>query len=104
MYLAIAAIIAAGTQGVVDAEDLIWQDCQKDPANLSGDERMKMGIKHSLPKDLNEALAELGADVGLTRKLGEQVVKRYIAVKTAEMKMLDGIPAEDRKAWIIDRY
>ena len=104
MYLAMAAIISAGALGVANGEDLTWQDCQKDPATLSPDDKIKMGIKQCLPKELNEALAALNDDVELTRKLGEAVVKRYVAVKKAEMKMLDRIPKDDRRCWIIERY
>lgn len=104
MYLAMAAIISSGTQGVIDMSKLTWGDCEKDPAYLSEDERKAMGIEQGLPKDLNEALKYLEDDTILTENLGQRAVTRYIEVKKAEMKLLEGMNAHDRKQWIIDRY
>jgi glutamine synthetase len=104
VYLAMAAIITAGTEGVKDKEILTWHDCEEDPASLSAEERVTMGIDEGLPKDLNEALECLESEWMLRKKLGEEVIMRYIKVKRAEMKLLDGMSAHDRQQWLIERY
>jgi glutamine synthetase len=104
IYLAMAAIIAAGTASVANEEGMTWRDCQKDPADLSDLERKELGIQARLPKDLNQALKVLEKDFRLAEALGEEVVARYINVKVAEMKLLDGMDDHERTQWIIERY
>lgn len=104
VYLAMAAILGAGTAGVVHEQKMIWRDCQKDPADLSDSERKELGVESKLPKDLSEALIALKNDQVLVAVLGEEVVARYSNVKIAEMKLLDGMDPHNRKQWIIERY
>jgi glutamine synthetase len=104
VYLAMAAIIAAGTHGVLHKEKLRWDDCAKDPSQLSPNERKKLGIEKGLPRRLPEAIEALAEDEVLGRMLGKEAVERYIAVKRAEMKLLGTMSDEQRKGWIIDRY
>jgi glutamine synthetase len=103
-YFAMAAIIAAGTKGVVDKEKLVWGDCQVDPAALSEEEREKLGVKEMFPLDLEAALGELEADEVMVKLMGREMVGRYVAVKKAEMDLLGGMKVEERKEWIIERY
>ena len=103
-YLATAAIIAAGTQGVMDEDELLQGDCTVDPANLSRNERGDLGVTQMLPKDLGDAVWALENDKMLKSLLGEDVVERYFDVKKAEGKMLNGMSDEDRREWIIELY
>lgn len=103
-YLAVAAIIAAGTQGVVDKLELTLGDCLKDPALLSDEERKTLGVKDRLPKDLEAAIQALKDDKELTEMVGKDVVDRYVEVKKAEMDLLNGMRASERKNWIMERY
>jgi glutamine synthetase len=103
-YLALAAIIAAGTQGLKDKLDLILGDCLKDPALLGEEEKKVLGIKDMLPKDLEAALQALESDQELTELVGRDVVARYISVKKAEIDLLNGMQASERKNWIMERY
>jgi glutamine synthetase len=104
VYLALAAIISAGVEGVVTGCPLEFQDCEKDPANLTDEERKKLGIEEKLPTSLEEALEELEEDEGLVEMLGKEVVARFIAVKKAEADMLNGMEAHEKREWIIERY
>ena len=104
IYLAMAAVISAGTEGVVTGATMDWKDCEEDPATLSEEERANLGIEEALPASLEEALEELGEDDGLGEMLGKEVVMRYIAVKKAEADMLNGMGAEERREWVIERY
>jgi glutamine synthetase len=104
VYLAMAATIAAGVEGVVAGDTLDWKDCEKDPAILAEDERKKLGIEEELPSSLQEALEELEEDDGLGEMLGREVVARYIAVKKAETQFFNGMEADERRDWIIEHY
>ena len=104
MYLAIAAIISAGVEGVAAQTTLDWEDCEKDPAMCSAEERAKLGIEEALPATLEEALEELEEDDGLGEMLGREVIARYIGVKKAEADLLNGMEADERREWIIERY
>lgn len=104
VYLAVAALVAAGTKGVEDREVLRWADCAVDPAGLTVEEREELGIKEMLPADLEEAIIALMADEGLRGLMGEEVVMRYVGVKVAEARMLNGMGKEEMKEWILERY
>ena len=104
VYLAMAAIISAGVEGVVTEDTLDWKDCEIDPAKLSDEERKSLGIEEKLPTSLEEALEELAEDEGLAEMLGKDVVARYIAIKRAEAKLLSGMEADERREWIIEHY
>jgi glutamine synthetase len=104
VYLALAAIISAGSQGVKDKLELTLGDCLNDPARLSDEEKKTLGIKDMLPKDLESALQALEDDKGLTELVGKDMVVRYIKVKKAEIDLLNGMRAADRKHWIMERY
>jgi glutamine synthetase len=81
-YLALAAVIAAGLEGVEDKLPPP-QPVQVDPASLSADQQKKAGIKR-LPASLTEALRQLAADKLLTDVLGAEMTKTYLAVKGSE--------------------
>ncbi|RDL31093.1 Uncharacterized protein BP5553_09882 [Venustampulla echinocandica] len=104
IYLAMAALLAAGTQGVVKREQLAWVDCEKDPADLEYEEREKLGVHTMLPRNLDDALAELESDEEFIGILGRRLVGRYQAVKLAEMKLLSDIDVSKRWGWIVERY
>lgn len=103
-YLAMAALLAAGSHGVRAQIPLTWGDCEIDPANLTKADRERLGVKDMLPADLSEALDALSADDEFIRLLNPQIVERYIAVKMAEMKLLEPLTTEQRRQWVLERY
>ncbi|KAM0326565.1 hypothetical protein ACHAQA_006434 [Verticillium albo-atrum] len=103
-YLAIAGILAAGTDGLVKEEALIWRDCAVDPAKLTPEQREELGVTVRFPKDLREALDALNKDETLEELLGYEFVKRYTDVKNGEMRILDPMGEEERRQWILERY
>jgi glutamine synthetase len=108
MYLAVAAIIVAGTQGVKYKLELDLEDCEADPATLSDKERKELGITEMMNESLKGALECLQGDDPLggdeDKLLGNEVVQRYIDVKTAEMEMLSKMGVLERWRWIVERY
>lgn len=103
-YLAVAGILAAGTDGVAKEEALVWGDCAIDPAKLTSKQREELGVTVRFPKDLKEALEALNKDVVMARLLGVEFVKRYTDVKNGEMRILDPMREEERRQWILERY
>ncbi|KAI1122121.1 hypothetical protein F5Y10DRAFT_81779 [Nemania abortiva] len=99
-YLALAALIAAGSAGA----ELTWRDCAVDPAKLSSVERAALGITTQLPRTLDEALEALEGDDVMVESLGREIVERYVTVKKAEMKLLESIPEDMRRTWVFERY
>ncbi|KOS20488.1 Protein fluG [Escovopsis weberi] len=103
-YLALAAVLAAGTHGVVDREELTWADCTMDPAQLSEQKREVLGIRERIPRSLQEALGALEEDKDMKNWMGGELVERYLAVKRSEGEFLGAMAAGDRKTWIMDRF
>ena len=107
MYLAMSAIIGAAYQGLLDAEPLRMPDCQKDPASLTSDERVQLGITESLPAKMEEALQSLREDTTMAKILGKPVVDHYLKFKEAEHETLQKMNGSDPSAlrnWSIQRY
>jgi glutamine synthetase len=103
-YLAIAAILGAGVQGIIDGRPLLIKDCQADPALLDVDAQHRLGIRERLPSTLEEAMRHLGEDEGLRVILGDQLVDTYLTVKAAELEMLNGMKPEERREFMLGRY
>lgn len=97
-YLAIAALLAAGLDGIEHKMD-------PGPANTSNlyevseSELAQRGI-HILPMSLREALHQLESDAVLKKALGDDFVTYYIEVKTEEWRQYQRAVSE----WEIDRY
>ncbi|OJJ44217.1 hypothetical protein ASPZODRAFT_135007 [Penicilliopsis zonata CBS 506.65] len=100
MYLALAALLAAGYLGLKHSLPLTIQDCQGD----SSVDREKYGITTPLPNTLQASLAALQADVDLHTLLGKEFVQDYIATKRTEREMLLAMPDSERRLWLIERY
>ena len=103
-YLAMAAILGAGVQGVIDGQSLLIKDCQVSSALLNLETQHRLGIKERLPSTLEEAIHYLSKDEELRVILGQQLVDTYITVKTAEMGMLNGMKEEERHKFLLKRY
>ncbi|KAL8832447.1 MAG: hypothetical protein Q9191_000267 [Dirinaria sp. TL-2023a] len=102
-YLALAAILGAGLQGVLSSEPLIHKDCLDDPANLTSDQRRSLGITLQVPRSIDEALTCFKKS-SLRAILGDAVFENYLAVKETEIKMLQPMEPDSRRKWLIDRY
>ncbi|OTB10682.1 hypothetical protein K445DRAFT_69763 [Daldinia sp. EC12] len=101
-YFAVAALLAAGMDGIRRNAPLTWKDCEGDPARLSAEERAKLGIEKMFPANLREALKALQEDESLG--LDPTFVQRYIHSKEGELALLEPMTAEDRQQWIMERY
>ncbi|KAK5069711.1 hypothetical protein LTS08_006647 [Lithohypha guttulata] len=104
MYLAMAAAVAAGRDGLNNKVKLKQKDTLVDVCKLSAEERQQQGITERIPKSLNQSLQCLGQNQVLIDLLGKNIVNDYIAVKEAERAMLEEMTEHDRKVWLISRY
>ncbi|KAI6782510.1 Protein fluG [Emericellopsis cladophorae] len=104
-YLAMSAIIASGLRGIVSKTPMAWKECTVDPAVLSEAERSRLNIRERLPTTLEEALCALEKDGEMANSmLGEAMVERYVAIKRAEIGMLQSMKPDEQRQWIIERY
>src|SRR5918993_1446147 len=84
-YLALAAVLAAGMDGMERALDP-GDPVMVDPATLSEEERASRGIR-PFPASLNEALDALERDDILIEALGEPLVRTHLAVARAQAEI-----------------
>lgn len=105
-YLALAAVLFAGAQGVADKASLVarWQDCEVDPASLTDNDRKELGVSELLPASVPEALAALREDEVLVGLLGAELVEGYVTVKEFEVEFLGKMEKDERRRWIMERY
>lgn len=103
-YLAVAAVLFAGIRGVADKEEMMWGDCEMDPAKLTANDRKELGVTQMLPGSVEEALAALKEDEELVGDMGPELVERYTAVKEFELNFLGEMGEDERKEWLMERY
>ncbi|KAF9889851.1 hypothetical protein FE257_006941 [Aspergillus nanangensis] len=104
MYLAVAAVLAAGWLGLREGLELGVGDCKYDAATLSPEQRAELGITTPMPKSLEQSLAALEADTALQEVMGEELVRNYILVKRMEHETLQQMDEETRRRWLVERY
>src|SRR5829696_2823019 len=92
-YLALAAVLAAGMDGIERNLDP-GESTTVDPATLSDEERASRGI-YPLPASLDEALDALEGDEVLIEALGEPLVRTHLAVARAQAKMAKELSPEE---------
>lgn len=104
MYLAMAALLAAGYLGIAHSLTLTHEDCPVDASTLSAAERQRLGITEQIPKTLEASLVALEENDDMCAILGSGFVKKYIAVKRAEAEKLASMEDNERRTWLIERY
>jgi glutamine synthetase len=92
-YLALAALLAAGMDGIERNLDP-GEPTTVDPATWSEEERASRGI-YPLPASLDEALDALEGDEVLIEALGEPLVRTHLAVARAQAKMAKELSPEE---------
>jgi len=92
-YLALAAVLAAGMDGMERGLDP-GEPTTVDPATLSDEERTERNI-HPLPASLDESLDALEGDEVLIGAMGEPLVRTHLAVGRAQAEIAREIPPEE---------
>ncbi|MFE0476503.1 glutamine synthetase [Streptomyces sp. NPDC058947] len=101
-YLAIAALIAAGLDGLRSSA-VLPEETTGDPARLSEAERAARGVRR-LPVSLEQAVAEFRADETLRAALGPVLADAVIAVRFGELARVAGLDDEQVAAAYRWRY
>jgi glutamine synthetase len=96
MYLAVAAIVAAGIDGIKSAKDLAWKDSQMSPSLMTEVMREELGIRERLPLSLKEAVEAAKCDSKLGEILSRDLVERYLKLKLEEARSLESTSTEAR--------
>lgn len=81
-YLALAGVIAAGLDGIESALEA-GEPVNEDVYEMAEARRAELGLK-LLPQNLGQAAAALRADPVLAAALGEDFVKEFVSLKSAE--------------------
>ncbi|KAK4162617.1 protein fluG [Cladorrhinum sp. PSN259] len=103
-YFAVAAILFAGVRGFETGQEMLWGDCEIDPAKLTVNDRKELGVREMLPLTLEEALDSLKKDDELVELLGGELVENYVAIKEYELGVLGEMGEEERREWLMERY
>jgi len=103
MYLSMAALLAAGIDGLRSNAELKQKDTLVDAVTLSDEERRQHGITTRLPNTLEKSLEALREDRVLTRLVGQAIVDSYVVTKEAEMEFLGEMAEDERRAWLMAR-
>ncbi|KAI6098627.1 hypothetical protein EDD17DRAFT_1800955 [Pisolithus thermaeus] len=83
-YLVLAGLISAGIIGIRDQLALTVEGCgERSGAQLSEAERAEKGITRKLPLDVETARQHLLEDQKIGEVIGEEVVRKYVAVNKA---------------------
>jgi len=101
-YLALAAVLAAGMDGM-DRNLDPGEPASVDPATLSDEERASKGI-YPLPASLDEALDALERDRVLIEALGEPLVRTHLAVGRAQAEIAMELSPEEVAATAAVNY
>lgn len=104
MYFAMAALVAAGLDGLRRELDLEVKDTSVDVSTMSEQTRKAHGITERIPNSLELSMEYLKNDNKLREMLGTQIVNEYLAVKKAEMDFLNTMDEHRRKVWLMARY
>ena len=103
-FLSLAAIFAAGLEGLRSGTALQGGPCPQAAADLGNDERRKLGVNVLLPRTLQESLTALEGDACLCDALSKQVVTTYGGLKRGEAKWFGRMEPEQQMAWLISRH
>ncbi|CAG7945003.1 unnamed protein product [Penicillium nalgiovense] len=102
-YLGLCALLAGGLDGLVRGSSLSAGPCTIEPSNMSDQERAALGIK-TMPSDLAQSLKNLEANGHLKQILSDSLVSTYVTVKRSEIKVVQQMTPEERRAWFISKY
>ena len=84
-YMVVGSLVRAGLEGI-RAKLPLPAACERDPSELSDDERHRLGIV-PLPGSLDEALEALDKDAIARSWLPPLMYESYVAVKRKEISM-----------------
>ncbi len=97
-YLAVAATLGAGLEGIRADSSLTFKDCSVFPRSLTPQQRAEYGITERMPLSLRETLDAANVDDGILECFGPALLAKYSEVKEKEISLRpDGGGAEGEK-------
>lgn len=103
-YLALAALLSAGLNGLNSRLPLTAGDCQHDPASLSAAEREALGIRNRMPAGIDESLEALKRDAPLREVIGPRLAAAYSAVTREWNELLRAMDDHERHKFLLADY
>ena len=100
VYIALAAIIGAGLDGLKAKRSPV--NVARDPDGITAEERDKMGIRH-LPRSMEEALKGLD-DKAAGRWLGDDLVAAYLACRREDLRQFGSVDPEQTAVTLMNIY
>ncbi|KAI0382182.1 hypothetical protein F5Y04DRAFT_279966 [Hypomontagnella monticulosa] len=97
MYLAVAATLVSGLNGIQQKRKLAARDCSISLECLGFGELKDYGITQMMPKSLEDSLSTAITDTDMREWLGDKLFDDYTVVKMDEMKAISALSAEDRR-------
>jgi glutamine synthetase len=101
-YLALAALLAAGTAGVAEGLPLVAPE-QSDPGSWSAEQRAERGIS-ALPSTPADQLAALAGNPRISAVLGPELLGAFLAVRRSDAAATEGRDLADVLADLRWRY
>ncbi|OQD74850.1 hypothetical protein PENDEC_c009G04266 [Penicillium decumbens] len=103
-YLGLCALLAAGLDGLHQGSILSAGPCSVEPSKISDEERAVLRIKTKMPSELTESLKNLEENQRLNKILGDSMVSTYLTVKRCELRLVQKMTPEEKRAWFVSRY
>ncbi|KAB8268150.1 hypothetical protein BDV30DRAFT_245974 [Aspergillus minisclerotigenes] len=103
-YISLAAILAAGIDGLSRSIPLTAGPCPGEPSNLTTEERSSIGISNMVPRSLEASLDHLASDDMLLHVLGDGFVRPCVAVIKAWNAYLASMDTRNRRRWLLQEY
>lgn len=101
-YIALASMIAAGLDGV-KGNGVLPEPVTIDPGDLTDQQRAERGIS-TLPTSLSQSITQFAADPVLRTAMGDDFATAFIAVRRAELNFMRGMPFEEERRLLLQRY
>lgn len=98
-YLVLLGILMAGLLAVKAGKELTIKDPKKFILMQPNPEEAKeLGLVDKMPKSLKQAIENLKGDTTLTEALGEEIIGKYLKIKTAEEEAFGKMLSLERRA------
>ncbi|MCK9151190.1 glutamine synthetase family protein [Methanobacterium alcaliphilum] len=101
-YLCMGAVIAAGTDGIINQTKLP-EPIQEDPGDLSSGDLKTQNVA-ALPSDLKQAIINLENDQIILDSMGSRLSKAYIAVKKAELEFFKDLSMDEEVGFLLEKF
>ena len=97
LYLFVAALLAAGLQGMDNKTPLTFKDCMVFQKELTSERLTEHGMGERMPTSLRSTIDAAKKNEGLERCLGKTLLTEYIKVKELELTKFQGTREEQRR-------